>query len=215
MSPAPQQSRPPTRNAFEVFDERPRPWLDPAVLKAKFLKLTAELHPDRVHHRSEAERQEATQQFAGLNAAYLTLCNPRERLHLLLEMERGARPAGPRAVPSPVMDLSLELAEMCRALDAWFDSCDDRESSPLLVAQRRRQLGEWSQRIEDVRAKVRAQREQVEDHLRDLDTRWMAADDRGSLLESMEDLAALFAYVTRWTQQLEERILRLKTLLPH
>src|SRR5688572_24559446 len=94
---------------FTFFDEPRRPWIDPDALKAKFLALSEQVHPDRVHHASEAEKQKATDHYAELNGAYQLLREPRDRLRVLLELERGAKPAGIEQVPAETMELFMRL----------------------------------------------------------------------------------------------------------
>ena len=79
---------------FALLGESRRPWIDPEELKAKFLALTAQVHPDRVHNASEAEKQAASRRSAEMNAAYNCLREAKTRLLHLLELERGTRPLG-------------------------------------------------------------------------------------------------------------------------
>src|SRR5438132_9046006 len=46
---------------FALLHEPRRPWLDPDLLKQKFISLSAEVHPDRVHLAGEAEKHAAQQ----------------------------------------------------------------------------------------------------------------------------------------------------------
>ena len=64
---------------FALLDEPRRPWLEPDSLKARFLALSAEVHPDRLHNAPEAQKQAANQQCAELNSAYRCLREPKER----------------------------------------------------------------------------------------------------------------------------------------
>ena len=73
---------------FSLFNEPRRPWLDAEKLKARFLTLSAECHPDRAV--TAAEREAATARFTELNAAHNCLREPRERLQHLLALEGAA-----------------------------------------------------------------------------------------------------------------------------
>ena len=65
---------------FALFDEPRRPWLDTDSLKAKFLALSAQAHPDRVHGAAETDKLAANHRYTELNAAYNCLREPRDRL---------------------------------------------------------------------------------------------------------------------------------------
>src|SRR5204862_2338470 len=73
---------------FALLGEARRPWLDTEALKAKFLTLTANVHPDRVHKAIPAEKQTAHQLYTELNAAFNCLRGPKTRLLHLFELER-------------------------------------------------------------------------------------------------------------------------------
>ncbi len=78
---------------FALLDEPRRPWLEPDSLKARFLALSAQVHPDRLHNAPEAQKQAANEQYAELNSAYRCLREPKERLQHLLELELRSKPA--------------------------------------------------------------------------------------------------------------------------
>src|SRR3954467_14534710 len=103
---------------FAVFGEQRRPWLDPEVLKGKFLALSAEAHPDRAHSAGAQERLQAQDRYTRLNAAYQVLREPKDRLRHLIELERGSKPGQIQRIPSDLMNLSLEVGEVCREADA-------------------------------------------------------------------------------------------------
>src|SRR6266436_5956888 len=65
---------------FAVLNEGRRPWIDPDLLKQKFLTLSAQVHPDRVHNASEAEKRSAQQRYTDLNSAYNCLRDSKARL---------------------------------------------------------------------------------------------------------------------------------------
>ena len=65
---------------FALLNEARRPWLEAEPLKQKFLALSSEFHPDRAHAAGEAQREAATRRFAGLNAAWQCLREPKERI---------------------------------------------------------------------------------------------------------------------------------------
>src|SRR5260370_36162164 len=91
---------------FALLGEPRRPWLEPDSLKARFLALSAEAHPDRLHNAPEAQKQAANQQYAELNSAYRCLREPKERLQHLLELELRSKPEAVRPIAEATMGLS-------------------------------------------------------------------------------------------------------------
>src|ERR1700744_6474575 len=116
---------------FTLLNELRRPWLEPEVLKEKFLALSATVHPDRVHNLGEAERAAAQERYTEMNAAYNCLRDPKDRLRHLLELELGALPKDIQRIPTELMDLSLEVGKACREADAFLAE-KAKVTSPLL-----------------------------------------------------------------------------------
>src|SRR4051812_33187546 len=94
---------------FALLNEPRRPWVDPDALKTKFLALSSEVHPDRVHNAAEVEKQAANQRYSELNAAYNCLREPKDRLQHLLELELGAKPKDIQRIPAGTMDEFFEV----------------------------------------------------------------------------------------------------------
>src|ERR1700733_2036513 len=97
---------------FALFDEAPHPWIEPEALREKFLALSAQVHPDRLHQAPDAERRAAGARFAQLNAAYNCLRDPKERLRHLLELRLGARPADVQRIPPGLMDFFFDVGRL-------------------------------------------------------------------------------------------------------
>ena len=100
---------------FALLNEPRRPWVDPDSLKQKFLALSAEVHPDRVHNSGDSEKQRAQERYTDLNAAYNCLREPKSRLQHLLELELGVKPGNVQSIPPDLMDVFLEVSQACRA----------------------------------------------------------------------------------------------------
>src|SRR5262249_20203694 len=105
---------------FALLDEPRRPWLDPARLKAKFLSLSALVHPDRTHGATEQEKAVANQRFTELNAAYLRLRELKSRLQVLIELERGTAPSSVQPVGSKYVSLFTQISDLCRKTDTFL-----------------------------------------------------------------------------------------------
>src|SRR5262249_28202839 len=105
---------------FALLNEPRRPWLDDELLKKKFLDLSAQFHPDRVHNNPEAERVAAHQCYTELNAAYSILREPKTRLRHLLELELGEKPKEVHGISSDLMEMFQEISRLSREADAFL-----------------------------------------------------------------------------------------------
>ena len=200
---------------FALFQEARRPWLDAEALKAKFLVLSTEAHPDRVHHASEAEKQAAHQRYTELMAAYQCLREPKDRLAHLLELERGNKPGGIERVPAETMELFTQVAQLCRDTDGFLAK-RARISSPLLKVQMFERAMDYTAKLNHLRQALEAQRAQWETSLKAMTAAWESAPAIGSAervshlpLDELEQVYRSLSYLARWTGQLQERIVQL------
>jgi len=201
------------RDCFALLDEPRRPWLDPDLLKQKFLCLSAQFHPDRVHRASDEEKRGAQLRYAELNAAYNCLREPKERLGHLLELERGAKPKEIQDIPPGLMDRFLEVSQLCRQADEVLAE-KGRVTSPLLKVEMFERAQEWSEKLAATQRQIHSLREGLITELRELDARWLVVGDsaleaREDLLQRLEELHRLFSYFTRWGGQIQERIVQM------
>src|SRR5882672_11260819 len=100
-------------DCFALLNEPRRPQIDLEALKAKFRSLSSEAHPDRFHNKNDSEKQVVNQRYLELNAAYMCLRRPQERLQHLLELELGAKPDYLQQIPNDAMDLFAEVGQLC------------------------------------------------------------------------------------------------------
>jgi DnaJ-domain-containing protein 1 len=191
---------------FALFNESRRPWLDPEALKQKFLKFSAEVHPDRVHNASEAEKESANKRYAELNAAYNCLREPKERLLHLLELETSAKPKDVQRIPPGTMDLFVEVGQTCRDADAFIAE-RSKVTSPLLKVQLFEKGMEWTDKLNGLQQKINAKRDELFAELQTMNAAW----ETGSALplERLEQIYRILSYVARWTEQIQERIVQL------
>src|ERR1041385_4996185 len=105
---------------FALLNEPRRPWLDPEAVQAKFIALSSELHPDRVHQSSAEEQAAAQQRFTMLNAACQCLRDPRQRLRHLLELETGVKAEAIERLAASATDFYFALGQLCRQTDKFL-----------------------------------------------------------------------------------------------
>jgi DnaJ-domain-containing protein 1 len=200
---------------FALLGEPRRPWLDPEALKAKFLALTAEAHPDRVHNSTPAEKQSANERYVELNAAYQCLREPKERLIHLLELERGTRPEGVQRIPPATADLFMNVNQLCHEADALLLE-RARTSSPILKLRLFENGMALGERLNALLQRLNAKRNAFAEQMKDLNMAWESAPPAGAPTrvnslpcDRLERLYRDLSYLTRWSQQIQERILQL------
>lgn len=202
-------------DAYAVLGEPRRPWLDVEALKTRYLALSAESHPDRVHGGSEAERAEAARRAMEVNSAHAILSEPRARLLHLLELETGRRPADIQRIPAGTMDLFVEVGQCCREVDDFLSE-RDAVTSPVLKVRMFERGMEWVGRLRGLQESVRRKGAALEEELRGMNAAWEAAPVEGSgeragvlPLGRLEEIYRVLSYVARWTEQIQERVVRL------
>jgi len=198
---------------FALLNEPRRPWLDPDSLKKKFLTLSAEFHPDRVHGAKESEKEAAQKRYTELNSAYNCLRDHKLRLVHLLELERGSRPKEVQNVPAGLMDLFLRVREVCQGADVFLAERGDVDS-PLLKVQMFERAQEITEYLSKMQQQINAWHEGLVARLKEIDSAWDGtesepAGNREGALHRIEELYPLFSYFNRWTGQIQERIVQL------
>jgi curved DNA-binding protein CbpA len=199
---------------FALLDEPRRPWLDAEALKQKFLQLSVQAHPDRVHSGTKTDREAAERRFSELNAAYNCLREPKDRLLHLLELERKAKPKDIERIPPGVMELFMEVGRVCREVDAFLRE-KAAVSSPLLQVQMFQKGQEWTDTLVSLQRRISQRHEQLLAELAGMNPAWAAArrgEDAhpdGLLLDRLEQIYRILSYQGRWTGQLQERLAQL------
>lgn len=202
---------------YALLGEPHRPWLDPETLKKKFLTLSAEVHPDRVHQTGPEQRSAAERRYAELNQAYQHLRRPKDRLQHLLELETGSKPAQVQQIPGDLMDSFIEVGQLFKQTDVFLAD-RAKTTSPLLRVQLFEAGHAWAEKLGKLQASLSARQQELAAELQAIDVRWVehAKTDpvaRATMLRRIEQLYRLFSYFSRWEEQAQERIVQL-TLEP-
>lgn len=202
-------------DCFALLGEQRRPWLDVEALKERFSAMSRDLHPDRFHGAPESERAEAGRRYADANTALQTLKEPRQRLLHLIELETGSRPRDIQRIPPGTMELFVEVGATCRDVDAFLVRRGE-VTSPMLKVKLFREGMEWVDRLKALGARVRERAESLDTELRTLNSRWESAPAVGEAgrlqalgLDRLEEIYRVLSYVARWSEQLEDRMVRL------
>jgi DnaJ-domain-containing protein 1 len=200
-------------DCFALLSEPRRPWLEPELLKQKFLDLSAEVHPDRVHTASDAEKRLAQERYTELNAAYNRLRDPKERLLHLLELELGTRPAQVQSIPHDLMSLFMEVGQLCRTVDSFLAE-QAKTTSPLLRVKLFERNQEFTSKLTALQQGINSRRDGLIAELKELNEQWSKESGsdhkrKGWQLQRLEELYRLFSYFSRWSSQIQERIVQL------
>lgn len=183
---------------FALLDQPRAPWLDPAALKEIFHRKTLAHHPDAMVTGSGNE-------FAELNAAYQTLQDPKRRLHHLLNLE-GHPPSANQTVPAQLQELFPALGALRQRVDVVLEknrTTTNALSRSLLkpeILALRKDLETW-------RNKIGALLDSATEELRELNSRW--ASDSDAQIVPLSELYLQFAYLGRWSDQLDEAAFQL------
>lgn len=189
---------------FTLLQEPRRPWLEPEPLREKFLALSAQVHPDRVHNAAPAEREAAQQCYTALNAAYTCLREPKDRLRHLLELELGAKPSDLTSIPDDLMAWFTEVGQLLRQTEA-FRTEAAAVTSPLLKVQMFQRGQDWIEKLSALRQKIAGHRDALLAELKTLDAGWPAAKP----LDRLREIWRLLGFYDRWIAQLQEREVQL------
>jgi curved DNA-binding protein CbpA len=178
---------------FALLEQPRLPWLEPATLKEVFRRKTLEHHPDITTSGSES-------QFAELNEAYQVLQDPKRRLHHLLSLENCA-PSANQIVPAQLQELFLGLGALKQRADVFLEKkrmASNALSRSLLkpeVLALQDDLNAW-------RTEIRKLLDLATTELREINSCWLS--DREAQVTPLSNLYLTFAYVGRWSEQLDE-----------
>ena len=195
---------------FALLGEPRRPWLDSDKLKQKFLLLSREAHPDRSYAERGGAESSTDNRFAGINAAYNCLRDPRDRLRHLLQLELGISAREAQSIPGELMNQSLEIGTLCREADRFLDE-KSSQTSALIRAQMFERGQELADRLITVQKQIANGRDDLLAEIQKLDTAWEergpAVSDR--ILNRLKEIESALGFAQRWISQLQERVVRL------
>jgi len=188
-------------NHFTRFGLEPRPWIDLEGLKEKFLKLSAETHPDKV---AATEKSSSERHFQELNESYNVLRNTRARLLHLMELSGLPKQEHVQDVPAAAMELFPLIASATKRADALIRE-KAAAGSPMLKVQL---MGRGLQEIEtlqELQRRISESIQGIEDSLKALDAGW-SPPPSAPALKRVQEAAAALGFLERWNGQLQERI---------
>jgi curved DNA-binding protein CbpA len=184
---------------FALLDQPRAPWLDPEKLKDTYHQKTLRAHPDAQTSRPGAEVTDTA--FTNLNEAYQVLQDPKRRLHHLLSLEGAALSSTDQTVPNQLHDLFPAVGALTQRANLLLEkirATSNALSRSLLkpqILEVQNEAGKVRERIQDLSDASLAE-------LGRLNTAW--ATNPAGQMEALSNLYFVFAYLTRWSTQLDE-----------
>lgn len=185
-------------DAFALFGEPRRPWLDPDALKDKLHKWSAVHHPD-VAAQGDAK-------FVEMNAAYRTLHDPKTRLRHLLELEFPGTLSGSLQIPSDIARLFETMNRERHSVEMFFQK-RAHAKSPLETALLASERLELIPVLEKLLAILNQKHEGVLMQLKFIDAIW--EEDHGKSKSTLLDTYQGLSYIGKWIEQLNSDLQKL------
>ena len=178
---------------FALLEQPRAPWLDPAVLKDAYHRKTLQAHPDSATTGHEKD-------FAELNAAHQTLQDPKRRLHHLLSLEDRA-PSATQTVPAQLQELFLDLGALTQRADSLLEKMRTT-SNALSRSLLKPEAAVLQNEVATWRKKIGTLLDAANEELRGINSRWPSSRD--AEISALSNLYLTFAYLGRWSDQLDE-----------
>jgi curved DNA-binding protein CbpA len=185
---------------FALLDQPHAPWLDLDELKDTYHQKTLQAHPD-------AQGPDATDAaFASLNEAYQVLQDPKRRLHHLLSLKGRAPSSGDQTVPKELHDLFPAVGALAQRANFLLEKIRVT-SNALSRSLLKPQILEAQLKARELREKIQNLSDASLGELRRINPAW--ADNPAEQIEALSNLYFSFAYLTRWSHQLDEMTFQL------
>jgi curved DNA-binding protein CbpA len=189
---------------FALLDQPHRPWLDPDKLKNTYHQKTLQAHPDAQTSRPGADATDAT--FTSLNEAYQVLQDPKRRLQHLLSLSGAAPSSTDQTVPKQLHDLFPEVGALTQRANLLLETIR-ATSNALSRSLLKPQILEVQNEAKEVRERIQNLSDASLAELRQINAAW--AKNRAEQIEGLSNLYFAFAYLTRWSTQLDEMTFQL------
>jgi curved DNA-binding protein CbpA len=189
---------------FALLDQPRSPWLDPDKLKNTYHQKTLQAHPDTQTSRPGADATAAT--FMSLNEAYQVLQDPKRRLHHLLTLEGRTPSSNDQTVPKQLHDLFPAVGALTQRANLLLERIR-ATSNALGRSLLKPQILEVQKEAKEVRERIQNLSDVSLAELRQINTAW--AKNPAEQVEGLSNLYFAFAYLTRWSAQLDEMTFQL------
>lgn len=184
---------------FALLDRPHAPWLDLDELKRIYHQKSLQAHPDVQANRGGGEATATS--FASLNEAYQVLQDPKRRLHHLLSLAGSAPSSSDQTVPKQLDDLFPRVGALAQRANLLLETIRTT-SNALSRSLLKPQILEVQQEMKKVREMIRTLSDESLERLRQINPAWVA--NPAEQIESLSRLYFAFAYLSRWSAQLDE-----------
>jgi curved DNA-binding protein CbpA len=189
---------------FALLDQPRLPWLDLDELKDLYHRKTLQAHPDAQASRPDPDVTDET--FARLNEAYQVLQDPKRRLHHLLSLEGSAPSSTEQTIPKQLHDLFPAVGALTQRANVLLEKVR-ATSNALSRSLLKPQTLEVQNEAKEVREKIQNLSDESLNQLRQINAAW--AKNPAEQIEDLSNLYFAFAYLTRWSAQLDEMTFQL------
>ena len=189
---------------FALLDQPRAPWLDLEKLKDTYHRKTLQAHPDAQTSHGGADSADAT--FANLNEAYQVLQDPKRRLHHLLSLAGAAPSSTGQTVPKELHDLFPQIGALTQRTKLLLEEIQ-ATSNALSRSLLKPQILEVQKETKEVRGKIQSLSDASFEQLRQINAAWTR--NPAEQIEGVSNLYFAFAYLSRWSTQLDEMIFQL------
>jgi len=194
-------------NCFQTLGVARDVWIDPDLLKAKFLALSAERHPDKAS--TPEQKQSAEREFAELNQGYNTLRNTRSRILHLLELAGIPKAGSIQNVPAAALKFFASVAEMTKRADELLKE-KRAATSPMVKVQVFEKALSIAESIRELKQKIAEQVRITESELQNLSSSGKVQIPLASAtIDALQSAAATLGFLERWGAQLQEKVVAL------
>jgi curved DNA-binding protein CbpA len=184
---------------FALLDQPRAPWLDLDQLKDTYHQKTLQAHPDAQTSRPGPDTTDTA--FTSLNEAYQVLHDPKRRLHHLLSLEGHAPSSGDQTVPRELHDLFPAVGAFVQRANLLLEKIRIT-SNALSRSLLKPQILEVQQEAKELREQIQNLSDASLGELRQINTAW--AKNPAEQIEQLSNLYFSFAYLSRWSTQLDE-----------
>jgi len=183
---------------FALLDQSRQPWLDPDELKDCYHHKTMLFHPDV---QTDSGRDNSQISFSNLNEAYQVLRDPKRRLHHLLTLEGAAPSSNSETIPEQLLALFPEVGALTKRANLLLEKIEV-SSNNLSRSLLKPELLDLQQETKKVRENIQRLFDSSMAELQQINADWVKSPT--GQIKNLSRLHAVFAYLSRWTAQVDE-----------